>query len=43
MTEKIFGIVLLLWGICQICAFIRYSYNERKRLYELYSNKELEE
>lgn len=43
MTKIIFGIALILWGACQIFTFIKYSYDERKRLYELYSNKERKE
>lgn len=41
MTKIIFGIILLFWGFCQIFTFIKYNYDERKRLYELYGNKEI--
>lgn len=40
MIEKMLGVVLLFWGICQIYTFIKYNYDERKRLHELYRNKE---
>ena len=44
MIKIMFGIALILWGACQIFAFIKYSYDERKRLYdEFYSNKEPKE